>query len=53
MIIYNQRLAGYLMMNKFVLQGMEKDKQNPNFNIFHFKESDDLLKAIKEFKSNK
>lgn len=53
MIIYNQQLAGYLMFNKFILQGMEKDKRNERFNVFHFKESDELNKKIEEYKSNK
>ncbi len=50
-IVFNQRLAGYLMMNKFVLKRMGKsDKEGSNLNIFFFNESEDLLKKVDEFK---
>jgi hypothetical protein len=50
-IIFNQRLAGFLMMNGFVLKRLEKStKQNSDRNIFFFNESDDLFKKITEFK---
>lgn len=50
-IVFNQKLAGYLMMNNFILKRMGKsDKPNSNLNIFFFNESPDLLKKINEFK---
>jgi hypothetical protein len=48
-VIFNQRLAGYLMMNGFVLKHMEKSDRN-NKNIFFFNESEELFNKIKEFK---
>jgi len=45
--IFNQKLAGKLMTRGFVLQGLEP---NPNgkFNVFLFKDSEELRKAIEE-----
>jgi hypothetical protein len=48
-VIFNQRLAGYLMMNGFVLKHMEKSEKS-NKNIFFFNESDELFIKIKDFK---
>lgn len=53
-IIFNNRLAGYLMYKGFVLKKMGKsDKKGSNLNIYFFNESDDLHKRIEEFKSIK
>lgn len=48
-IIFNQRLAGFLMMNGFVLKHMERSEKT-NKNLFFFNESDELFKKIKDFK---
>ena len=53
MIIYNMKLAGYLMQNGFILQGMEKDKRDERFNVFHFKETDELVRVLEEYKKSK
>lgn len=50
--IRSQRLAGYLMQKGFVLQGLKPDKDS-NRNIFLFKNSDELLEKIQEYKTNK
>lgn len=51
-IIFNQRLAGYLMMNGFVLKRMDRTRHtNSNRNIFIFNESENLLKVIDIYKS--
>ncbi len=49
-IIFNQRLAGYLMQSGFVLKRLEISNKNPNYNIFFFNESQELLEKIKGFK---
>lgn len=49
-IVFNQRLAGFLMMSKFVLKRMGKSDKDPNKNVFFFNESEDLFKKIEEFK---
>ncbi len=48
MIVYSQKLAAKLMLRGFILQGMEKNKRFSDKNIFHFKDSEELNKAIKE-----
>lgn len=51
--IFNQRLCGFLQMKGFVLVGMAENKHCVGKNVFFFNESDELYKAIKEFKDNK
>lgn len=46
MVIFNQKVAGYLMLNGFVLKGIEKSHQNPKMNVFIFNESKDLKEHI-------
>lgn len=50
-IIFNQRLAGYLMQSGFVLKRMGKSDKDVTKNIFFFNESDELLKVVKEYKT--
>lgn len=53
-IVFNNQLAGYLMLRKFVLKRMGKsDKKGSNLNIYFFNESDKLLETVKEFKQLK
>lgn len=47
-VIYNQRLAGKLMVQGFVLQGMDRNYNNSGRNVFYFKDSKELIKAIRE-----
>lgn len=51
--IFNQRLCGYLQMRGFVLVGMAENKHCAGKNVFFFNDTDELRKAIKEFKDNK
>jgi hypothetical protein len=51
-VIFNQRLAGYLMMNGFPLKRMDKSDTGSNKNVFFFNESEVLFEKIKEFKLN-
>jgi hypothetical protein len=48
MIIYSQKMAARLMLRGFVLQAMEKNKNNHRKNIFIFKDSDELKIALNE-----
>lgn len=51
-IVFNQKLAGNLMINGFVLKRVEKtNKPNSNKNIFIFNENEDLLVFIQDFKN--
>lgn len=52
-IIFNQRLAGYLMLHGFVLIDMRQDSNKSGRNVFFFKESKELLDAINEYKNSK
>ena len=51
--IFNQKLCGFLMQKGFVLVGMAENKHHVGKNVFFFNESDELHKAIKEFKNMK
>lgn len=44
--IYNQKLAGYLMLQGFVLVDMQQNRRCNGKNVFYFNESPDLLKAM-------
>lgn len=51
-IIFNQRLAGLLMQQGFVLKRMEKTtRSNSNRNVFIFNESEDLIRIVEDFKN--
>ena len=47
--IYNQRLAGYLMLNGFVLKGIDKNEDGSNRTVFFFNDSGELSRSINEF----
>jgi hypothetical protein len=51
-IIFNQRLAGYLMQCGFVLKRMGKSDKDVTRNIFFFNESHELLEQVRHFKNN-
>jgi hypothetical protein len=48
--IFNQRIAGYLMMKGFVLADMRPNENGSGKNVFYFKESDELLSSMDEYK---
>ena len=52
-IIFNQRLAGYLMQQGFILLNMKESKSNKGKNVFVFRESQELLNAVDNYKSTK
>lgn len=47
--VFNQRLAGFLMLKGFKLVSVEPNKNIKKFNIFTFENSDKLSKAIKQY----
>jgi hypothetical protein len=51
MVVFNQKVAGYLMLQKFTLKCINKNNSNPNMNVFIFDDTDDLRKAINEYDS--
>lgn len=51
--IFNQKLCGFLMQKGFVLVDMAENKHYAGKNVFFFNESDELHRAIKEYKDIK
>lgn len=47
--VKTQRLAGYLMLNGFVLLRMDKDRLNPKKDIYIFKNTDGIEEAIDSY----
>lgn len=50
MAIFTQRLAGFLMLNGFILIGTEPSRNNPRKNIFFFNDSPRLREYMEEYK---
>lgn len=51
--MFNQRLAGFLMLKGFKLLTVEPNKNIKDFNIFTFEKSDKLNRAIKQYEEIK
>jgi hypothetical protein len=51
MVVFNQKVAGYLMLRKFTLKDINKNNRNPKMNVFIFDDTEDLRKAISEYDS--
>ena len=51
-IIFSQKMAGWLMYQGFVLIQMRPDKKNREKNVFFFKESEEIKNKIKEYLYN-
>lgn len=49
--IFNQKLAGKLMMSGFKLQGMKPDNKFPDRNVYFFMNCEEVRKIIRDFKS--
>ena len=47
------RIAGKLMSDGHILVAMEKDRKNPKYNVFVFKESDAIKTRLQELKKEK
>lgn len=50
--IYNQKLAGYLMLNGYRLMGMEENQKYKGKNVFYFMESEKIRKSIQIYFGN-
>lgn len=50
-IVYNQRMAGYLMQRGFVLIDIQPDLKKTGRNVFFFKDTPQLKSAIDEYMS--
>lgn len=52
-VIFNQRLAGYLMMHGFILVKIEPDRDGSGRNVFLFHASNELTESINQYKKCK
>ena len=52
-VIKSQSMATYLMGKGFRLVKLQRDRNNPNRNVYLFKNSLELRKAITEYTYNK
>lgn len=48
-VIYSQRLAGYLMTQGFKLLRVEPNKEFPSFNVFIFEDNLELRLKMSEY----
>jgi hypothetical protein len=48
-VVFNQKVAGYLMLKGFTLKGIEKYHKNPNMNVFIFNDSEQLKEQISKY----
>ena len=51
--IHSQGLAGYLMLNRFILIDQREDLKNKNKNVFIFKDSKEIRNAMKKYSIDK
>jgi hypothetical protein len=47
--VFNQKVAGYLMLHKFTLKDINVNNNNPKMNVFIFDDTEDLRKSIREY----
>lgn len=50
-MVFNQKMAGYLMQRGFVLIDMQPDLKKTGRNVFFFKDTPQLKSAIDEYMS--
>ena len=50
--IYNQRLAGFLMMSGYRLMGVEENEKYKGKNVFYFMESKNIRSSIQDYFGN-
>lgn len=50
--IYNQKLAGFLMMSGYRLMGIEENTKYKGKNVFYFMESVNIRKSIQAYFGN-
>lgn len=52
-VIKSQSMATYLMSKGFRLIKLQQDRNNPNRNVYLFKDSSELRKSITEYTNNR
>lgn len=52
-VIKSQSMATFLMTKGFRLIKLQQDRNNPNRNVYLFKDGEELRKAITEYTVNK
>ena len=52
-VVLQERMAGWLMFNRFHKLGEKMDMKNSNRNIYIFKDSPELRKAMVEYNNPK
>ena len=52
-VIKSQSMATYVMSKGFRLIKLQQDRNNPNRNVYLFKDSSELRKAITEYTNNR
>lgn len=50
--VYNQRLAGFLMLQGYRLMGVEENSRYQGKNVFYFMESEKIRKCIQSYFGN-
>lgn len=50
--VYNQRLAGFLMMSGYRLMGVKENERYNGKNVFYFMESKNIRKSIQTYFGN-
>lgn len=50
--IYNQKLAGFLMLNGYRLMGMEENQKYKGKNVFYFMDSEKIRKCVQTYFGN-
>lgn len=48
--VKTKKLCGYLLMQDFTLLRVDKDRNNPNFKIYIFKNQEGIEEAIDDYK---
>jgi hypothetical protein len=51
--IHTQAMAGYLMMRRFILIDKREDLKDAKLNVFIFKDSDEIRKAMSQYSNHK
>ena len=51
--VKSMKLAALLMLQGFRILGVQKDKHNPRFDVYCFRQTEELTKAILSFANKK
>lgn len=50
-IVFSQKMAGYLMIEGYILKRIETNRNYPGKNVFIFKNTNNIQETIREFKT--